>query len=207
MRRKAKAAAAYKQILAIFRGARLSGKELTDGNARAVLDCPTRQMAARLRTRPETTAAILALALPIIASSQSPAPAWHDPSPHTIQFVTVDKDVKLEVLDWGGTGRPAAVASDTKMVEAGSKSQQSSPCNDSGEINKMRNQLSRVIRSRSKYRKPVNRSRGQNLARRQVLISRFIGTWPTFASGLNPIAFSIDTPAGPYTSPESARRS
>lgn len=29
-----------------------------------------------------------------------------DSSPHTIQFVTVDKDVKLEVLDWGGHGRP-----------------------------------------------------------------------------------------------------
>ena len=29
-----------------------------------------------------------------------------DTSPHQIQFVTVDKDVKLEVLDWGGTGRP-----------------------------------------------------------------------------------------------------
>jgi pimeloyl-ACP methyl ester carboxylesterase len=28
-----------------------------------------------------------------------------DSSPHTIQFVTVDKDVKLEVLDWGGAGR------------------------------------------------------------------------------------------------------
>jgi len=30
---------------------------------------------------------------------------WHDPSPHTVQFVTVDTDVKLEVLDWGGAGR------------------------------------------------------------------------------------------------------
>jgi pimeloyl-ACP methyl ester carboxylesterase len=29
-----------------------------------------------------------------------------DASPHTVQFVTVDKDVKLEVLDWGGSGRP-----------------------------------------------------------------------------------------------------
>jgi non-heme chloroperoxidase len=29
-----------------------------------------------------------------------------DSSPHTVQFVTVDKDVKLEVLDWGGIGRP-----------------------------------------------------------------------------------------------------
>lgn len=32
--------------------------------------------------------------------------SWHDPSPHTTQFVTVDTDVKLEVLDWGGTGQP-----------------------------------------------------------------------------------------------------
>jgi len=29
-----------------------------------------------------------------------------DISTHTVQFVTVDQDVKLEVLDWGGTGRP-----------------------------------------------------------------------------------------------------
>lgn len=29
-----------------------------------------------------------------------------DSSQHTVQLVTVDKDVKLEVLDWGGTGRP-----------------------------------------------------------------------------------------------------
>jgi pimeloyl-ACP methyl ester carboxylesterase len=33
-----------------------------------------------------------------------PLPA--DPSPHTVQFVTVEPGVKLEVLDWGGTGRP-----------------------------------------------------------------------------------------------------
>lgn len=39
------------------------------------------------------------------ASAQEPAP-WHDPSPHTVQFVTVDDNVKLEVLDWGGSGRP-----------------------------------------------------------------------------------------------------
>lgn len=32
--------------------------------------------------------------------------AWKDPSPHTTRFVTVDKDVRLEVLDWGGSGRP-----------------------------------------------------------------------------------------------------
>ena len=34
---------------------------------------------------------------------------WHDPSPHTIQFVTVDENVKLEVLDWGGSGQPVVL--------------------------------------------------------------------------------------------------
>lgn len=39
------------------------------------------------------------------ASTQEPAP-WRDPSPHRVQFVTVEDNVKLEVLDWGGSGRP-----------------------------------------------------------------------------------------------------
>src|SRR5271154_6470736 len=38
-------------------------------------------------------------------SAQQPGP-WHDPSSHTVQFLTVDDNVKLEVLDWGGSGRP-----------------------------------------------------------------------------------------------------
>jgi len=29
-----------------------------------------------------------------------------DSSPHKVRFVTVAKDVKLEILDWGGSGRP-----------------------------------------------------------------------------------------------------
>jgi pimeloyl-ACP methyl ester carboxylesterase len=37
-------------------------------------------------------------------ASAWPLPA--DPSPHTVQLVTVEPGVKLEVLDWGGTGRP-----------------------------------------------------------------------------------------------------
>jgi non-heme chloroperoxidase len=33
--------------------------------------------------------------------------AWQiDSSPHSVQFVEVDDNVKLEVLDWGGSGRP-----------------------------------------------------------------------------------------------------
>jgi non-heme chloroperoxidase len=37
------------------------------------------------------------------------AKAWHDPSPHQIRFVTVQPNVKIETLDWGGTGRPLIV--------------------------------------------------------------------------------------------------
>jgi len=37
-------------------------------------------------------------------STMAPTP-WHDPSPHRVQFVSVEKNVQLEVLDWGGTGR------------------------------------------------------------------------------------------------------
>ncbi len=34
------------------------------------------------------------------------ASEWRDPSPHQTRFVTVDSSVRLEVLDWGGQGRP-----------------------------------------------------------------------------------------------------
>lgn len=52
-------------------------------------------------------AATQAVRLPLELSRATKETAWQiDPSPHTAQFVTVDKDVKLEVLDWGGSGRP-----------------------------------------------------------------------------------------------------
>jgi non-heme chloroperoxidase len=55
-------------------------------------------------------AAVLAAAsaaVPAAAAAQpaTPAEPWRDPSPHQVRFVTVAPDVKLEVLDWGGTGR------------------------------------------------------------------------------------------------------
>lgn len=34
---------------------------------------------------------------------------WNQEARHTTQFVTVDHDVKLEVLDWGGSGRPVVL--------------------------------------------------------------------------------------------------
>jgi non-heme chloroperoxidase len=36
----------------------------------------------------------------------TPATAWVIPPRPSVRFVTVDKDVKLEVVDWGGTGKP-----------------------------------------------------------------------------------------------------
>lgn len=51
---------------------------------------------------------ILFIALLAPLHSQQSA-SWRDPSPHAIQFVTVDKNVRLEVLDWGGSGRPVVL--------------------------------------------------------------------------------------------------
>jgi non-heme chloroperoxidase len=39
------------------------------------------------------------------AGAQGTEAQWRDPSPHSVQLVTVEKDVQIEVLDWGGSGR------------------------------------------------------------------------------------------------------
>lgn len=57
--------------------------------------------------RPLLRAAILALGLAAPAIHAQPAP-WTDPSPHQTRAVAVAPDVRLEVLDWGGSG-PALV--------------------------------------------------------------------------------------------------
>ena len=46
------------------------------------------------------------LALVTVPLHSQSLTAWKDPSPHATRFVAVDKDVQLEVLDWGGSGRP-----------------------------------------------------------------------------------------------------
>jgi non-heme chloroperoxidase len=62
-------------------------------------------------TRSATLAVIIALILFLARLSPAQeAGGWHDPSPHSIQFVTVDKNVSLEVLDWGGSGRPIVLS-------------------------------------------------------------------------------------------------
>ena len=48
--------------------------------------------------------------LPLELRRATKETAWQrDKSPHTVQFVSVDKNVKLEVLDWGGSGRPVVL--------------------------------------------------------------------------------------------------
>ena len=46
---------------------------------------------------------IVLVGTPLFSQSVSP---WKDPSPHVARLITVDKGVRLEVLDWGGSGRP-----------------------------------------------------------------------------------------------------
>src|SRR5260370_3615933 len=50
-------------------------------------------------------ASMLLVSLMVPLRSQQP-PARKDPCTHVTQFVTGDKNVRLEVLDWGGSGRP-----------------------------------------------------------------------------------------------------
>lgn len=43
----------------------------------------------------------------LLAVAAPPSPQqteWKDPSPHVVKFVEVDTNVRLEVLDWGGSG-------------------------------------------------------------------------------------------------------
>lgn len=61
-----------------------------------------------------TLISVICVAVPICSAQHGAMPdnqAWRDPSPHTVQFITVDKDVRLEVLDWGGAGQPIVLLS------------------------------------------------------------------------------------------------
>lgn len=51
-------------------------------------------------------ATLLSAVLIASFSSGGEAASWQDPSPHAVRFVTVQPNVRLEVLDWGGKGRP-----------------------------------------------------------------------------------------------------
>src|SRR5262245_32959252 len=52
------------------------------------------------------SAAVLVSLLSLLpASAQQPA-GWRDPSPHASKLESVEDGVQLEVLEWGGAGRP-----------------------------------------------------------------------------------------------------
>lgn len=56
-----------------------------------------------LRCHPAGPGLLLAVLFPLLLQESRP---WRDPSPHTVRFITVEKGVQLEVLDWGGSGTP-----------------------------------------------------------------------------------------------------
>ena len=62
--------------------------------------------------------AVFTLLLAVSPVSAQQAASWHNPSPHKVQFVTVEKDVKLEVLDWGGSGRSIVLLAGSGNVNA-----------------------------------------------------------------------------------------
>ncbi|HMH14502.1 MAG TPA: alpha/beta hydrolase [Edaphobacter sp.] len=49
---------------------------------------------------------------PLVFERVTKETAWKiDVSPHKVQMIPVEKDIKLEVLDWGGVGRPLVLLS------------------------------------------------------------------------------------------------
>jgi non-heme chloroperoxidase len=62
------------------------------------------------RSPRDATAVFVNHAIPLLLGlswlATQPDAVWRDPSPHQVRFVTVDSAVRLEVLDWGGAGRP-----------------------------------------------------------------------------------------------------
>ena len=65
-------------------------------------------MSLAVRGYQRRTASIVLIALIVPLHAQQ-LPQWKDLSPHTTRFVTVEKGVRLEVLDWGGSGRPLVI--------------------------------------------------------------------------------------------------
>jgi len=52
----------------------------------------------------------LSFVVPVAVLAQL-QPAWLDPSPHTVRIAEVEPGTRIEVLDWGGSGRPLVLLS------------------------------------------------------------------------------------------------
>jgi non-heme chloroperoxidase len=46
---------------------------------------------------------------PLAFTRTPPSSAWRDSSSHHVRFISVERNVRLEVLDWGGSGRPVVL--------------------------------------------------------------------------------------------------
>ena len=71
--------------------------------------CGHLSYAVRLRRQTSVfiVAAMSGVCAALVVPLQSRQPAgWKDPSSHASRFISVGQDVRLEVLEWGGTGRP-----------------------------------------------------------------------------------------------------
>jgi non-heme chloroperoxidase len=64
---------------------------------------PRQPVPARLRF---LAAALLTTQILAAPQASQPPPLWRDPSPHQVRWITVDSSVRLEVVDWGGSGPP-----------------------------------------------------------------------------------------------------
>src|SRR3954451_24004359 len=67
----------------------------------------------------QIAAALFAFAPPHAASLPDTRPPWTDPSRHHLAFVSVAPGVRLEVLDWGGSGPPLVFLSGLQDVAHG----------------------------------------------------------------------------------------
>ena len=53
-----------------------------------------------------SVAVILTVFLPVASDASQIPVTWVDPSRHAQRFVQVETGVQVEILDWGGSGRP-----------------------------------------------------------------------------------------------------
>src|SRR5947207_12444720 len=58
------------------------------------------------QTKSRFVSRLFAIVISSVLADAQPPVGWHDPSPHKVQFIRVQENVLLEVLDWGGAGRP-----------------------------------------------------------------------------------------------------
>ena len=99
-------------LTASFRLPDLNGRSKTRRLGRQFERNPREHLSYKMRRKVDTPMrrfkkrAAWMLLLSFAAPIRAQKSVWKDPSPHTTRFVSVEKDVRLEVLDWGGSGRP-----------------------------------------------------------------------------------------------------